>query len=154
MTRSLRLSFVLALVAIPFAAAAFAHRTPESAAPVAERKVEGSLEDVMQGLQAGHQRLGKALDKKDVPAALGIVADMQTSAHAAKHEVPSKAAELKDEPAKAAFLLGYKKQMIELERTLLDIENALLDGKPEDAKKLSDEKLKSLKKAGHDKYKG
>jgi hypothetical protein len=154
MTRSLRLSFVLALVAIPFAAAAFAHRTPDGAAPAAESQAEGKLEEVMQGLQAGHQRLGKALDKKDVPAALGLVAEMQTSAHAAKHEVPGRAAEIKDEPAKAAFLLGYKKQIIELERVLLDIENALLDNKPEDAKKLSDEKLKALKKTGHDKYKG
>jgi soluble cytochrome b562 len=42
--------------------------------------------------------------------------------------------------------------MIELERSLLDLEVAALDGKADDVKKIVEEKLKPMRNASHDKY--
>lgn len=149
---------VLSLAVPTFVAFAYASRTSSAAATVVEGQLAGSLagslEDAMQSLQAGQQRLGKTVDKKDAPAALDALAEMQAAVHSAKLGTPPKAAELSDAAAKSAFVLGYRKQLIDLERALLDIEVALLDGKLDEAKKLLDEKVKPAKKSGHDKYKG
>lgn len=145
---------VLSLAVPTFVAFAYASRASSTETAVVGGSLAGSLEDVMQTLQAGQQRLGKTVDKKDAPAALDALAEMQAAVHSATLGTPPKAAELSDAAAKSAFVLGYRKQMIDLERVLLDIEVALLDGKLDEAKKLIDEKVKPAKKAGHDKYKG
>jgi len=136
----------LAALAVPaFLAPSFA------SAPV---RVEGGpLEESMQALQAGVKGLDKALEKKEVEKALGLVADMQKAAHEAKVGVPEKAAALTDAAEKAKFLSGYRLKLIELERGLLDVEAALVEGKVDDAKKALDTKVKPVKKAGHDAYK-
>jgi hypothetical protein len=43
--------------------------------------------------------------------------------------------------------------MVELQKQLLDLEVAVLDGKWEDATKLVSDKIKPSKKSGHDAYK-
>jgi hypothetical protein len=112
----------------------------------------GALDDSMQTLQAGVKGLDKALDKGEVEKALGLVADMQKAAHEAKHGVPEKGAALADAAEKAKFLAGYRLKLIELERGLLDVEAALLEGKPADAKTALDTMFKPFKKRGHDAY--
>jgi hypothetical protein len=78
---------------------------------------------------------------------------MQKAAHEAKQGTPAKAAEMSDAKDKAKFLSGYRLKLIELEHGLLDVEAALVEGKPEDAKKALEAKVKPTKKAGHDTYK-
>lgn len=154
MIRFTRPLLVCSLALLPVAALAYTSRASEAVAPAVATPAGGSLEDAMQALQAGQQRLGKTVDKKDAAAALDALAEMQAAVHTAKLGTPPKAAELTDAAAKTAFVLGYRKQLIDLERVLLDVEIALLDGKLDEAKKLLDEKVKPSKKSGHDKYKG
>jgi len=113
----------------------------------------GALDDAMQTLQAGVKGLDKALEKAEVEKALELVSGMQKAAHEAKNGTPEKAAEVTDAKEKAEYLAGYRLKFIELERGLLDVEAALLEGKPADAKKALDAKVKPKKKEGHDKYK-
>jgi soluble cytochrome b562 len=135
----------LGLLAVPVLLAA-------SSGP-ASRDGDPALEESMQTLQAGVKGLDKALEKSETERALGLVADMQKAAHAAKGATPTKAGEITDAAAKAKFVTGYRLQMIQLERGLLDVEAALLEGKVADAKKALDTHVKPHKKAGHDAYK-
>ncbi|MCY2958768.1 MAG: cytochrome b562 [Planctomycetota bacterium] len=123
---------------------------PQAAVPEAK---EGPLEEAMQALQAGVKGLDKALEKKEVDKALGLVVGMQKAAHEAKLGTPEKAGEITDEKEKAKFLTGYRLKLIELERGLLDVEVALVEGKVDEAKKALEAKVKPVKKAGHDVYK-
>lgn len=107
----------------------------------------------MQSLQAGVKGLEKALEKKEVEKALGLVADMQKAAQEAKLGTPAKAAEVTDAKDKAKFLTGYRLKLIELQRGLLDVEAALVEGKADEAKKALEAKVKPVKKVGHDTYK-
>lgn len=141
-------------VLLPLALAALAVPVFLAASASPPTRVEGgSLDDAMQALQAGVKGLDKALEKAEIEKALGLVADMQKAAHEAKSGTPEKAGEITDAKDKALFLTGYRLKLIELERGLLDVEAALLEGKPADAKKALDAKVKPVKKAGHDKYK-
>jgi soluble cytochrome b562 len=124
-----------------------------SAATHAPRPVEGGLEEPMQTLQAGVKSLDKTLEKKEVDKSLATVRDMQKAAHEAKQLDPPKAGEIADPKEKAELLKGYRLKLIDLERGLLDVEAALIEGKPEDAKKALDARVKATKKEGHDKYK-
>ncbi len=102
----------------------------------------------MQSLQAGVKGLEKALEKKEVEKALGLVADMQKAAQEAKLGTPSKAAEVTDAKDKAKFMTGYRLKLIELQRGLLDVEAALVEGKADEAKKALEAKVKPVKKVG------
>jgi hypothetical protein len=48
---------------------------------------------------------------------------------------------------------GFRKQMVTLQRALLDLEVAALDDKLDEAAKIFNSTIKPLKKEGHDKYK-
>lgn len=112
-----------------------------------------TLDDAMQTLQAGVRGVEKALDKSESEKALGLLLDMQQAAHTAKTGTPAKAGEIADAAEKARFLAGYRLKIIDLERGLLDVEAALVAGKIDDAKKALAERVKPLKKEGHDAYK-
>lgn len=153
MNSSTRLLLVAPLALAALAVPAFLS-SPTSAAPSASARVDGGpLEESMQALQAGVKGLEKALEKGEVEKALGLVTDMQKAAHEAKLGTPEKAAEVTDAKEKAKFMTGYRLKLIELERGLLDLESALVEGKADEAKKVLDSKLKPIKKAGHDAYK-
>lgn len=159
---SFRWLAIAALVAAPISLAAYSTaQHPEGGKPEGRpdgpRKDHGpaaGLEDSMQMLQGGMKRLEKALEKGEMETVLKTAVDMQGAAHAAKTQTPERAADMKDEKAKAEFVLGFRKQMITLEKALLDLENAALDNKIEDIKKIVTDSLKPLKKDGHAKYKG
>ncbi len=151
---------ILTLILGSVTALAVAAR-PSSSAPPAEIGTDvsaefggGKLGQQMEALQSNAQRFAKALDKKDDAAALTALMEMQTAAHIAKLETPPKAKELKEEAKQKEFIQGFRNQMIGLERALLDVEAALVSGKPDDAKKAFEEKVKPAKKDGHSKYKG
>lgn len=146
MRSSTRVAVLAPLALLALAVPAFLATPPQAAEG-------GALDDSMQTLQAGVKGLDKALEKKDVPKALELIAEMQKAAHEAKLGTPPKAAEVADAAEKGKFLTGYRLKFIELERGLLDVESALVEGKPEDAKKALDAKVKPVKKAGHDGYK-
>jgi len=59
-----------------------------------------------------------------------------------------------DAKEKAAFVLGFRKQLIQMEKALLDMETAALDGKTDEAKKIYNDTIKPMKKEGHARYKG
>jgi len=122
-------------------------------ASAATQIVEGGLDESMQTLQAGVKGLDKALGKSEIGKALELVSGMQKAAHEAKHGIPEKAATVTDAAEKAKFMSGYRLKLIELERGLLDVEAALIEGKVEDAQKALDTKVKPVKKSGHDAYK-
>jgi len=135
---------VAAAASVPLLSASAAVQAP---APAVE------LEEHMQTLQAGSKGLEKALEKKELEKALGLVIEMQKAAHEAKLGTPVKAGEVTDAKDKAKFMTGYRLKLIELERGLLDVEAALVEGKADEAKKAYDAKVKPVKKAGHDTYK-
>ncbi len=112
-----------------------------------------ALDDSMQSLQAGFKGLDRALGKGETEKALAIVVDMQKAAQDAKLGKPEKAVEITDPAELAKFLVGYRLKIIDLQRALLDVEIALVEGKPEDAKQVLDAKVKPLKKEGHERYK-
>jgi len=151
LTPTLTLSFlaVAALASAPLILSSFASPQPT----IATTTVDGTLESSMQVLQGSTKKLDKALEKGDMPAVLTIVLEMQKGVHDGKLETPEKAGAITDAKEKAAFVLGFRKQMITLEKALLDLEVAALDGKAEDAKKIFNETIKPMKKEGHGKYK-
>jgi hypothetical protein len=115
---------------------------------------ESPLEQAMQKMQGAQKRLDKALEKKDLAAALPLIVDMEHAALAAKVETPPMADELTDAKKKAEFVNGFRKQLIALEKSLCDLETAALDGKADDAARIYESVIKSMKKEGHAKYKG
>lgn len=110
------------------------------------------LEGSMKMLNGGLKRLQGALGGNDFAQVAQIAVDMQRAAGAAKVETPWPAEKMTDAGEKAAFMKGYRTSMIELQRSLLDLEVAALDGKADDVKKIVEEKLKPMRNAGHDKY--
>lgn len=147
------LLLTLSLVTSTVAALAIAPRASAKSEPAAAW-TSGKLDQSMQILQSGQQKLGKALDKKDVATVLAQVVEMQKAAQEAKLDTPPKAGEYKEADKKAAFVNGFRKQMIALQKDLLDLEAAAVDGDLDEAKKIFDERVKAAKKSGHDQYKG
>lgn len=139
------------LVSAPIAFATAQH--PEGKPEAKEHHEEGGLDTAMQAINGAVKRMNKALEKPDLEAVAKTAVEMQKAVLAAKVETPEKAAAQTDAKAKAAFVLGFRKQMITLERALLDLETAALDGKAEDAKKIFNETILPMKKEGHGKYK-
>jgi hypothetical protein len=115
---------------------------------------ESPLEQAMQKMQANEKRLGGALAKKDLAAALPLVLEMQHAAQAAKVETPPKANDIADAAKKTEFVNGFRKGIIALQKSLCDLEIALVDGKADDATRIYEGTIKPAKKEGHAKYKG
>lgn len=112
----------------------------------------GKLDESMQTLQGNMKRAERAFEAKDTAKLLPAILEMQKAAYEAKTEAIPKMADEKDAKAKEELGQGFRLQMIELEKNLLDVEAALVQGKLDDAAKAFD-KVKGSKKAGHDKYK-
>jgi hypothetical protein len=113
----------------------------------------GRIEDSMQVLQASTKRIEKALQKDDLVTVADVVLRMQSAVWEAKTKEPEKGSAITDATEKAAFLLAFRKELIQLEKHLLDLELAALDGKVDDAKRVFEQNIKPMKKAGHARYK-
>jgi hypothetical protein len=147
MNASRILTFLLLVALVPAAASV------SSARPATPLAAQAQLEDHMQILQSNSKRLDKALEKQDLAAALTAVVEMQAAVHQAKLLSPLKAGALADPAAKKQMSDGFRKQMIELQKALLDCEKAAVDGNAVLAKKILEESIKPAKKVGHDQYK-
>jgi hypothetical protein len=159
-TRRPILFSTLAAAVLAFAAVAYAASSPS--APPEQGKHgqqkggddETPLEQAMQKMQANQKALEGLLQKKDLAGALPLVVDMQRAAIAAKVETPPKANDINDAAKKTEFVNGFRKGVVALEKSLCDLEIALIDGKADDASRIYDSVIKPAKKEGHAKYKG
>ena len=143
-----------ALVSAPIAYAAVqGPPKPDGKADSKDHHEDGGLDGAMQALNGGMKRMNKAFEKSDLEAVLKTAVDMQQAVLTAKTGTPEKAATLADAKEKAAFVLGFRKQLITLQKALLDLEIAALDGKTDEAKKIFSETIAPMKKEGHSKYK-
>jgi soluble cytochrome b562 len=151
------LSVGLALAALVSAPIAFAAvqgpPKPEGKPESREHHDEGGLDGAMQALNGGMKRMNKAFEKPDLEAVIKTAVEMQQAVATAKTGTPEKAAAMTDAKEKAAFVLGFRKQLITLQKSLLDLETAALDGKTDEAKKIFTETIAPMKKEGHSKYK-
>jgi hypothetical protein len=123
-------------------------------APQGDQGGDTQLGQYMGNLQQALRGLGKSMgaDDPDFDAALTEVCGLQELCLKAKNEVPAKVAAMDDEKKKAKAAVGFRLQMHELIRGLLDVEAALLE---EDAKK-ANKAIRALNKTkgkGHGKYK-
>ena len=109
------------------------------------------LEEVMHGIDKNFEAALVAIEKKDGPAALELMTKLEQGCLGAKILTPPKLRTI-EEKDKAAFIAGYRKQVLAMLKALVDLEIALVDNDFEKAKTLADE-IDAMKKAGHDVYK-
>lgn len=130
---------------------AVASSGPTSPAPVSPVTWEGDLEESMEAMDQAFEAVLAAIEKKDADAAMEPVGKMQTGCLHAKTMHPPKLRTVEDKD-KAAFLSGYRKEMLALLKVTADLEIALIDKDFDKAKKLVDE-IDGMQKKGHDTYK-
>ncbi len=111
----------------------------------------GDLEEVMHDLEKQFEAVIAAIEKKEAKTALDLMTKVQTICIAAKTMTPPKI-RIIPEADKAAFVAGYRKQMMVLLKSAADLEISLIDGDLEKAKKLTEE-MDAMQKTGHDAYK-
>jgi hypothetical protein len=105
----------------------------------------------MEILRDGLRDLRRDLtDVAGLTARLDLVVAMQTAAKATKTLVPPLVEE-QPESERAAFVLGYRKEMIAVEEELLRLERAILDADLAAAKE-SYKKLKQMEEDGHERF--
>lgn len=104
----------------------------------------GVLKDGMKKLSADLE------DPKKMDANLEAILKMQEAVHGAKQQAPQAAAK-QEKDAKEGFVKEYRQSMIELEKALLDVENAILAGDAAKAKEAL-QTAGGLKEPGHQKF--
>ena len=105
----------------------------------------------MHGMEKAYEAVITAIEKKDAPAALALMSKIQQSCISAKTLTPPKLKTV-EEKDKAAFIAGFRKQMMMLLKASADLEIALIDGELDKAAKITEE-IDALQKSGHDTYK-
>jgi soluble cytochrome b562 len=129
--------------------AAFAF--PFSARGFDEGGEESPLHQEMERIENGLKRIRRdAKDAAKNATTLETVLEMQDAAGKSKLMIPP-ITEKQPEAERAAFARDYRKQMIEVEKTLLDLELALLDGDQEKAQALI-KKVSDAEDSGHEKF--
>jgi len=119
-----------------------------------ERHEEGDetpLSRAMEQMKGATRRLERALQSDDAATALALVADFQAGVVAAKSETPSKAATL-PEDEREAFAGEFRVTMVKLLRVTCDLEDALLDSRFEDARKIYENDLRAMQKPSHERF--
>jgi hypothetical protein len=126
--------------------------TRDVSVPVGVGEGDGEdLEDIMHGIDKNFEAAIAAIDKKDGPAGMELTTKLEQSCLSAKVLNPPKLRTV-EEKDKAAFVAGYRKQMLTLLKGFADLETAFVDNDFEKAKKVAEE-IDGIKKAGHDAYK-
>lgn len=109
------------------------------------------LEARMKGMNRGFKALKRAAaEGKLTKESAALVVEMEAHAIAAKELLPPNAQKLKGDE-QAAFVVGYKKKMIEVINQLFQLEVALLEGRTADATALI-KAIDTTEKQGHDAY--
>ncbi|MBK8180918.1 MAG: hypothetical protein IPK67_18905 [Planctomycetes bacterium] len=122
-----------------------------AAAVPAAISAEEELEELMHGIDKDFEAVVQSIEKKDAAAALELVLKIQTAGVSAKTMMPPKLRTI-EEKDKAAFKVGYRKELNSLLKATADLDNALLDGDMEKAKQVA-EQIDALKKSSHEVYK-
>jgi hypothetical protein len=110
--------------------------------------VEASMKEMARALRALRQQVGDAAKKDDNLRLIGV---MQEACVACKNApVPAKVLkEAKDDAAKAKITETYRRNLLGVLRTLADAEEAILDGKADQAKAHVEDLIDKRKK-GHE----
>jgi soluble cytochrome b562 len=119
---------------------------PGSASKPAEGPLPPTVEKTMEAVDDTMDRLSKQIG---TPGALETIWELERLALHAKSMVPE---HLKGGPG-SENVTGYRKAQVELMRLLLNAETAILDNKPDDARKSLDD-IDNLRKEAHRKFKG
>jgi len=156
MNRPLRSASLLALLACaalglasPWSARA--QPLPSTAAQDGDEYVETPLSRAMEQMKGAARRLERVLEGDDAATALELVAEFQAGVVAAKGEVPQKAAAVA-EAERAGFVHDYRATMVRLLRLTCDLEEALLEGRLDDARRVFADELKALQKPSHERF--
>lgn len=146
--------------ALPLALAAGAYLPPAGAwGPVApqdpdpqeQEHDETPLSRAMEHMNAGMRKAQKALKAGDTAAALEGLGEFQRNVIAAKAETPPKTATL-PESERAGFVAAYRTTLLDALRVSCDVEQALLEGRLDDARTTFAERLRPMEDAGHGRF--
>jgi len=137
-------------------AVVFARAPAWSAAPAQDRQdpqghEESTIGQSMEKMKGALRRMDRALEGGDTAAALPLIADFQAAVVAAKSEVPERAATVV-EADRPAFVNDYRSTMVKLLKASCDFEQALIEGRADDAKKILASDMKSLQKPSHQRF--
>lgn len=109
------------------------------------------LEESMEKIKGGVRKLRRSLKSAESDAdSLMAIAGIQAAALTAKGESPRMTGSL-PEAERAAFIVAYRKQMIELLQSMLTLESALLDGNREAATAAFDA-MRGLEDPAHERF--
>ncbi len=136
----------LALVAVIFFVSTFLR-----AQEPGEARRETAMEAQMDTMKKHMRSLRRLLRSPEGAAkAMPLISEMQSAAWVSKQEVPLMAQTVNDDD-KAEFLRDFRLAMIRTERTLLDLEGAVLEGDLEEAQRLH-QLLKGHRESGHEQF--
>jgi len=151
MSRSPRSPLALTLVAataLGLAAPWSAHARPLTALQEPE---ETPLTQAMERMKGAARRLEQVLQGSDVQSALPLVAEFQSGVVSAKSEVPRRAATYSG-AERDAFVGDYRATMVKLLRLTCDLEQALLEKRLDDARRIFADELKAMQKPSHERF--
>ena len=107
--------------------------------------VEGGMKQMNGAMRRLKDQIGDASKNEEN---LRLIGDMQRGAVAAKNAKPKKLNDVKDAAEQAKKAEQFRRDLIKLTRSLLDIEQNILDGKNDVAKTQLDEVMK-MREDGH-----
>jgi hypothetical protein len=149
MTRPVLLFLLSGLLVTALTAPVFSGSLQEPAAEDHEHTV---IEDQMKKIKGGMRSLRRGLrDAETLPAALPVILEMQAAAQIAKAEVPVMAKSIADEKERAAFVVAFRVGVIAMQKTMLELEEAVLAGDLEKCTLLY-KALGEGKDKGHDRF--
>jgi hypothetical protein len=150
--RRIALALPLALVASAFLpiAEAWSPTARQDPAPE-EHHDESPLGQAMEHMNAGMRKANKALKAGDTAGALEGLSEFQRNVIAAKAETPPMAAK-QPEAERAAFVAAYRTTLLDVLRISCDVEQALLEGRLDDARTAFAEKLHPMEDTGHGRF--
>ncbi len=106
------------------------------------------LEKQMESMNDAYKALRK---ETDAVKGASLARDAQQAALKATLEVPAVVKEMPEGPDKVKAAVEYRKMMGKLFISLCEVEEAFINGKPEDVAKIV-ASLKEMKKEGHEKF--
>lgn len=153
MTRTALLSLLSGLLLTALAAPVFSGPVQGAAAQEPEQEQEHTvIEDQMKVIKGKMRSLRRGLrDAESLPSALPLVLEMQEAAQISKLEVPKMAESIADEKERAKFVTAYRQGMINTQKTMLDLEAAVLAGDLEKCAALYNA-LKDAQDKGHERF--
>lgn len=149
-----RLAFVL-----PFALAASAFLplaeawAPQDPAKQEQQHDESALGQAMEHMKGALRKVQGGLKSGDAAAALVGLGEFQRHVITAKAETPSTAG-TQPETERAGFVAAYRLMLLDVLRAACDVEQALLEGRLDDARVMFGEKLRPMEDKGHERFAG